>query len=83
MGKRIEWEPDGIGCGGHYLESGVDGVRAGVHEVGSRAECHLWTPGCGFSPQKSMHESVAAAKQYAEQRLAAMTGRAALSESAS
>ena len=68
------WEADGVGCGGQYLDSSVPGVRAGVHDYGTFVEAQIWTPGCGFSPAKTTHASVAEAKQYAEQRLAAITG---------
>ena len=71
------WEEDGVGCGGHYLDTKIDGVRAGVHDYVLFAECQIWTPGCGFAPAKTVHLTVAEAKQHAEQRLAMFTGGAA------
>jgi hypothetical protein len=66
------WEPDGVGCGGHYLDTSREGVRAGVHDYGVFVECHVWTPGCGFEPRKTIHASLAEAKAHAESELRAM-----------
>ncbi|WP_372362870.1 hypothetical protein ACCQ10_09240 [Xanthomonas sp. NCPPB 1325] len=70
------WEDDGVGLGGYYLDSRVQGVRAGVHSIGEKAESHIWTPGCGFSPSVKLHESAQAAKDFAERRLAEIAGEA-------
>lgn len=71
------WEHDGVGLGGLYLETKLDGLRAGVHSFGGLTESHLWTPGCGFRPEVRSHATVDEAKTYCEQRLGAMTGGAA------
>lgn len=68
------WEADGVDLGGQYLGSSIDGIRAAVHDLGDGAECHIWTPGCGFSPTVTIHGSVSEAKLFAEQRLLAITG---------
>lgn len=70
------WEMDGVGCGGHYLDTKIDGLRAGVHDYGSFVECHIWTPGCGFSPIKTIHPDIVSAKSHAEMQLSAMRGEA-------
>lgn len=66
------WETDGIGYGGFYLDTSREGVRAGVHDCAIFAECHIWTPGCGFSPRKTMHATVADAMAHAESELRAL-----------
>ncbi|MBN8492371.1 MAG: hypothetical protein J0M00_13205 [Burkholderiales bacterium] len=73
---QTNWEHDGVGLGGQYLETGTEGFCAGVHDYGSFAECSIWTPGCGFSPTKTAHETVDEAKAYAEGRLGLLSGRA-------
>lgn len=68
----IRWEDDGVGCGGQYLEASRPDIRAGVHAYGTFAECHVWTPGCGFNPRRTVHATVEAAKAHAESELRAL-----------
>ena len=69
---NAHWEDDGVNCGGQYLEATRDGIYAGVHDHGTFATCSVWTPGCGFSPRHTQHDSVEAAKSHALGELAAL-----------
>lgn len=67
------WESDGVGLGGQYLLTKNSNLYAGVQAYESFALCSIWTPGCGFSPKQSNHETVEEAKQYAEKQIALLT----------
>ena len=65
-----KWTSDGVGLGGQYLNTRYSDLYAGVHEYSTFTECHIWTPGCGFAPRKTTHDTIKEAKQYAEEQLA-------------
>lgn len=67
------WEQDGVGLGGQYLDTKNPAIYAGVHAYPSFAECQIWTPGCGFNPRKTQHETVEVAKRHAEEQLALLS----------
>lgn len=74
MDKRLEWKDDGVGLGGQYLgQSETSSLYAAVQAYPSFAECSIWTPGCGFSPRKTIHCTVNEAKQHAEAQMALLT----------
>lgn len=63
----------------HYKPSGRSDSRAywaTVTDRGTWADCMISTPGCGFNPERSDHDSAEAARQYAESRLRLLMGGA-------
>lgn len=62
----------------HLDEATKQGFQFTVvdHSSHGFAECHIFTPGCGFSAIESMHASVDEAKAYAEKQARSMNALA-------
>lgn len=44
-----------------------------VSQYGGPVECAVWTPGCGFNPITTKHQTAEEARQHAERQLWTLT----------
>lgn len=57
----------------HYGKLSVKSFWATVHDYEDFAIALIRTPGCGFSPMKTTHDTSEEAREYAEHRLYVLT----------
>lgn len=57
----------------HYGSFSTTSFWATVTDYGTFAQALVWTPGCGFSPMESDHDTAEEARAHAETQLHSIT----------